>query len=78
MSPFEKEAVKLFFSVSKSGLYKMKFHHWHHLVKDVRRFRDISVLDASAYEHLNVHIKRSYRGFSRRHARGMQNAVILM
>lgn len=50
--------MELFDSVYQSEIHTMKFHSLDHSVEEVRKFGDISVLTTTAYERLNVHIKR--------------------
>lgn len=56
----------------------MKFHFKYHLVENVRKSGDISVLDGFFYEQFNDYIKRSYRGSSRKQATRMQDTLMLM
>lgn len=44
----------------------------------MRKSEDISVLNGSAYEHFNDHIKRPYLESSRIPVARMQNAVMLI
>lgn len=41
------------FSVCTSELYTMKFNFLYHLVRYIRRFEDIAVIDAYFYKKLN-------------------------
>lgn len=43
-----------------SGLDILKSHQFDHLVKEVRRFRTISVLDRSPFEHFNVQVNQAH------------------
>lgn len=47
-------------------------------MKNMRRFGDIFVSDASFYEQFNFHIERTYRRSPRRRETRMQEAVLLM
>lgn len=49
-----------------------------HSVADVRRFWDVSALNASAYEKFNIHIKRPNRGTFRRRVTRIQEKVMLL
>lgn len=62
----------------KSRVYKIKLDLLNHLVHDVRRFKNISALDASVYKQFKVHNKKAYRGSSRVRANCMQKTVGLM
>lgn len=46
-------------------------------MKGVSRFWDISALDSSGYQQLNVHINRSCRAASRKRATHVQEPVVL-
>lgn len=56
-----KKGVELFSFVCWSASYTMKFHSLDQLVEDIRRFQEISFLDALAYEQSNVHFNRASR-----------------
>lgn len=68
---FKKKVVELFYSACTSRVYTMKVHVLNHLLKDVRRYVDILFLSASGYEQYEVHIKKAFRGSSRRQSTGM-------
>lgn len=55
----------------------MKFYLQVHSVKNGRRLGDVSVLNPSAYEPLNIYIKRVYQGLCRRRAPCTQKKVML-
>lgn len=44
----------------------MKFHYLDSLLKDVKSFEDVPVLDASVYAQFNVHINKASRRLSAR------------
>lgn len=73
-----KYVVMKFFSVCTSIVYTMNFHFLDHLVEDLKRFGDVSVLDASLYKQFRVHKKTAYQESSRRKAARMQRAAMLM
>lgn len=78
VSEFKKKVMELRSSVRTSTVYKMKFHLLDHFVQEVRSFGNISVLDASNYEKLSVHIKRVCQGLSRRPATRIRETGMLM
>lgn len=49
------------FSVWTADVYTMTFHFRNHLLEDMRTFGDVLVLDATIYNHFNVHMKTAYR-----------------
>lgn len=75
---FKKKVLELFSSVCMSILYKMKFQLENHMVKDVRKFEDLSVLDVSSYERFNAHSNTVYKESSRGRAPRMQKTLMLM
>lgn len=56
----------------------MKFHLMGYVVKYIRRFGAISVLDAYIYEQVNVHMNLVYGETLRRPAARMQKTVMLI
>lgn len=55
----------------------MKFELLNHLVLVISRFGNVSVLNASVYEHSTVHIRETNEGSARTRAACMQEAARL-
>lgn len=54
----------------------MKSHFLDNVVGYVRKFGDISVMDASGHEQLDVHLKGAYKGPSKKRATRVQMTVM--
>lgn len=70
--------MELFSSESTSRVYMMNFHILDSWAENFRGFQDTVVLDTSFLEQFEVHIKKSYRGSSRRQETRMQETVMFM
>lgn len=57
----KKLVVKTFVDHTEKGLFTLKFHLLDHLAEDITRFGSLPSLDATAFEHLNITIRKSYR-----------------
>lgn len=58
---FKKMLVETFHDYCESSLYALKYNLLHHMTDNIKRFGTPSVLDSSAYEHLNLLIKKASR-----------------
>lgn len=59
VSELKKMSEKTFDEYNDSNLHTVKFHVLEHIVKNIRRFCTVSVLDSSPFKYLNVHIKQA-------------------
>lgn len=59
----------------KSGLYTLKFHLLDDLAEDVDRLGIFQLLDSSAFEQNNVHIRSAHRSTSKCHLSSMEETV---
>lgn len=75
VSTLKRTVVETFKDHCEKGLFTLKFHTMDHLAEDISRFGSCKFLDAGAFEHFNLAIKRSYRTGSLRHATRMSETV---
>lgn len=54
--------VHLFENHCECGLFSIKFHLLDHLCDDLEKFHTIKVFHDAPYEHINVVLRREYRG----------------
>lgn len=57
-------------------VYTTKFHLLDNLMENIRRFRNISVIDACFYQQSNVHIKMAYQRSSKMRTTRIHNTVL--
>jgi len=75
---FKSTASNLFGTLEDLNLFTLKFHNLDHIAEDVARFGDLSLLDASPYEHFNFTLKQFIRMTSMRKQTTISEAVAVI
>lgn len=68
MMCLKKEMIEIFHEQYDSSLCALKFHLLDNVVEDLKIFGNLTIPNASPFEHYNIHIKRSYRETSKQHS----------
>ena len=75
---FKKKATDVLGNLDDINLFTLKFHLLDHLCNDLARFGDLSLLDASPFEHFNYVIKSFIRMTSMRKSTTIEEAIRIM